>query len=222
VNPSASRRRDWGRTAASWDFTSAAGDSPAERYALYDGAVDRPATDSTWRWPMAVSTRVNLSGRDGTQATLRRPLCDMLEEYGRYTGHLHLIREAVDGVTCEDPLAAGSPDAHCHTYAMDNVVQQQVEAFNAHDLEAFVACYSEDVVIATGDGVEVSRGAAELRRDYGPLFEEVRPHAEVRAWVQRNTWVVADEVATFGDEVRSLLVAYRVNNGVIDRVLMLH
>ena len=30
---------------------------------------------------------------------------DMIEEYGRHTGHADLIREAVDGRTGEDPPA---------------------------------------------------------------------------------------------------------------------
>jgi hypothetical protein len=93
-----------------WEFTSAAEDRPAELYALYDGAVDRARK----RLAVALADggldqRVNFSGSDGTQATLRRLLCDMLEEYGRHTGHADLIREAVDGVTGEDPPAGWQP-----------------------------------------------------------------------------------------------------------------
>jgi hypothetical protein len=34
---------------------------------------------------------------------LRRLLIDMIEEYARHAGHADLIREAVDGLTGEDP-----------------------------------------------------------------------------------------------------------------------
>ena len=30
-------------------------------------------------------------------------LCDLIEEYGRHTGHADLLREAVDGRVGEDP-----------------------------------------------------------------------------------------------------------------------
>jgi len=48
---------------------------------------------------------VHLSRRDGRHASLRRLVCDLIEEYGRHTGHADLLREAVDGVVGEDPPA---------------------------------------------------------------------------------------------------------------------
>ena len=40
---------------------------------------------------------------NGEHASLRRLFTDLIEEYGRHTGHADLLREAVDGVTGEDP-----------------------------------------------------------------------------------------------------------------------
>jgi Protein of unknown function (DUF664) len=40
---------------------------------------------------------------------MRRLLCDLIEEYGRHTGHADLIREAVDGRVGEDPPAGWRP-----------------------------------------------------------------------------------------------------------------
>ena len=34
-----------------------------------------------------------------------------------------------------------------------NPVERQVDAYNAHDLDAFVACYTDDIV--TSDGIMV-------------------------------------------------------------------
>ncbi len=48
---------------------------------------------------------VHLSTDDGRQPSLRRLLCDLIEEYGRHTGHADLLREAVDGLVGEDPPA---------------------------------------------------------------------------------------------------------------------
>lgn len=87
-----------------WDFTSAADDSPEQLYALWDGAVTR----SRARFAAAMANGgldqlVHVSGPDGRHASLRRLICDLIEEYGRHTGHADLLREAVDGLTGEDP-----------------------------------------------------------------------------------------------------------------------
>jgi Protein of unknown function (DUF664) len=52
---------------------------------------------------------VEATDADGHHANLRRLLFDMLEEYGRHTGHADLLREAVDGRVGEDPPAGWRP-----------------------------------------------------------------------------------------------------------------
>ena len=94
----------------SWEFTSAAGDAPETLYALWDGAVER----SRERLAAAIANGgldqlVAAHAGDGQHASLRRLVCDMLEEYGRHTGHADLIREAVDGRTGEDPPPGWTP-----------------------------------------------------------------------------------------------------------------
>jgi hypothetical protein len=89
-----------------WEFTSAAEDTPEELYALWDGAVER----SRARLGAALADGgldqlVHASGPDGRQASLRRLVFDLIEEYGRHTGHADLLREAVDGRVGEDPPA---------------------------------------------------------------------------------------------------------------------
>jgi hypothetical protein len=93
-----------------WEFSSSAGQSPEELYALYDGAVER-ARGSV----RAVLEDRGLDGdsavalEDGTRASVRRVLFDLLEEYGRHTGHMDLVREAVDGRVGEDPPPDWTP-----------------------------------------------------------------------------------------------------------------
>jgi hypothetical protein len=87
-----------------WEFASAAEDSPEELYALYDGAVGRARE----RYAAALregglDQPVHASDDEGRHANLRRLLCDLVEEYGRHTGHADLLREAVDGLVGEDP-----------------------------------------------------------------------------------------------------------------------
>ncbi|MDX6234724.1 MAG: hypothetical protein QOH68_3842 [Nocardioidaceae bacterium] len=89
-----------------WEFTSAADDTPEQLYALWDGAVER----SRGRLNAALADGgldqpAHICGPDGRHASLRRLVFDLVEEYGRHTGHADLLREAVDGVVGEDPPA---------------------------------------------------------------------------------------------------------------------
>ena len=85
-------------------FTAAA--TPEQLYALWDGAVER----SRARLDASLANGgldqfVDISSSDGRHASLRRLVCDLIEEYGRHTGHADLLREAVDGLVGEDPPA---------------------------------------------------------------------------------------------------------------------
>jgi hypothetical protein len=87
-----------------WEFISAADDTPDQLYAYWDGAVER----SRARLAAALAAGgldqlVHTGWPDGRKVSLRRLVCDLIEEYGRHTGHADLLREAVDGRVGEDP-----------------------------------------------------------------------------------------------------------------------
>ncbi|MGH3167883.1 MAG: DUF664 domain-containing protein [Trebonia sp.] len=93
-----------------WEFKSAADDSPEYLYDLWDGAVER--SHARLRAVLAnggLDQSVHASMPDGRHASLRRLLCDMVEEYGRHAGHADLLREAVDGRVGEDPPSGWRP-----------------------------------------------------------------------------------------------------------------
>jgi hypothetical protein len=93
-----------------WEFTSASQQSPEELYALYDDAVAR-ARDTVRKTLEArgLDGDSAVTLEDGSKASVRRILFDLLEEYGRHTGHLDLVREAIDGRVGEDPPAEWRP-----------------------------------------------------------------------------------------------------------------
>lgn len=92
-----------GHDRTQWQFSLTDDETPDQVYALYDQAVAR----SRARLSDLIAT-----GRLDTQAhltfgeirpSIRRFVCDLIEEYGRHTGHADLIREALDGRVGEDP-----------------------------------------------------------------------------------------------------------------------
>lgn len=87
-----------------WPFTSAAQDTPEQLYALWDDTVERARTRlNAALTDGGLDQLVHVRAPDGRHASLRRLVCDMIEEYGRHTGHADLLREAVDGRVGEDP-----------------------------------------------------------------------------------------------------------------------
>ena len=95
-----------------WEIDSAADDTPERLYGLWDGAVERSRArlDAALAYG-GLDQSVHWASPDGRHASLRRLVCDLIEEYARHTGHADLIREAVDGRVGEDPPAGWRPRA---------------------------------------------------------------------------------------------------------------
>ena len=54
-------------------------------------------------------------------------------------------------------------------------VQAQVDAYNARDIDAFVAPYADDVVITDAGGRPIMAGVATIREEYGAMFAATGP-----------------------------------------------
>ena len=103
-----------------------------------------------------------------------------------------------------------------------DAVERQLEAYNAHDLMAFLACYYDYVVVEDAKGEVMMKGIGELRQMYGPLFDN---HPDVEAQVVHETrvgdYVVQEELVTgMGPEpVRAVAVFHmHEEEGTIDHV----
>jgi len=93
-----------------WDFNSAADDTAEELYLIWDSTAER----SRVRLKAALADGgldqpVHLEWPGRGHLSLRRLVCDLIEEYGRHTGHADLLREAVDGRVGEDPPRGWHP-----------------------------------------------------------------------------------------------------------------
>jgi hypothetical protein len=101
--PEVWRDNDWDRD-PDWEFTTAAQDPPELLYRLYDDAVarSRAAVSSAVR-DVGLGGDSGVELPDGSRASIRRILFDLVEEYARHLGHADLLREAVDGRSGEDP-----------------------------------------------------------------------------------------------------------------------
>ena len=102
-------------------------------------------------------------------------------------------------------------------------VDAQVAAYNDRDVEAFAACYAEDVVIEDADRNVLARGRAQVRERYGPFFAASPDlHAEIETRIRIGAHVIDEERVTgAGPEPRHAVAIYHVADGLIDRAQFL-
>lgn len=79
------------------------GTDPAAAYRRYDQAVAASRRIQEGLLQPGALDQPSALEFDGSQASVRRLVCDLIEEYGRHAGHADLLREAIDGRVGEDP-----------------------------------------------------------------------------------------------------------------------
>ena len=101
---------------------------------------------------------------------------------------------------------------------MDDPVEEHIRAYNARDLELFVACFSPDCVMEDARGAVLARGHADLRAHFGRVFaESPELHCEVLHRTRIGEYVVDEEHITgrVGGEQRGVVISH-VSEGAID------
>ncbi|MDR6867097.1 uncharacterized protein (TIGR02246 family) [Microbacterium resistens] len=102
-----------------------------------------------------------------------------------------------------------------------DTVQAQLDAFNAHDLAAFVSTYAPDAVI-TGVGPEPIEGADAIRAFYEPRLQNPELSCVIDTSVLFGTrWVVAQERVINAGVATETIATFDVVDGLISRASML-
>jgi hypothetical protein len=102
-------------------------------------------------------------------------------------------------------------------------VQAQLEAYNARDVERFIACYTPDVVIEDGAGNLLMQGHEAMRQRYGPMFAAYPDlHCRIVSRIRISDYVVDEERITGRSPNEEHAVAiYRVVGDLIAHVRFL-
>lgn len=107
----------------------------------------------------------------------------------------------------------------------EQVVQAQLDAYNAHDVEAFAATYGPDIRIYEHPGQLKMEGIERLRDSYGRLFASVPAlRASVGTRIVQGAFVIDHETVTgLANGGRMSAVAiYEVRDGLIRNVWFIH
>jgi hypothetical protein len=102
-------------------------------------------------------------------------------------------------------------------------VDAQVAAYNARDVDAFAACYAEDVVMEDAERNVLLRGREDLRREYAPFFAASPDlHAEIVTRIRIGAYVIDEERITGArPEALHAVAIYHMAGDLIDRVQFL-
>ncbi|MBU6371689.1 MAG: nuclear transport factor 2 family protein [Alphaproteobacteria bacterium] len=101
------------------------------------------------------------------------------------------------------------------------IAQKQLDAYNAQDLDAYMACFTPDCVIADLNGAVTQNGAGEIRARYAAMFAKFPQNkAELLHRIAHGTVVIDHErvVRAPGGEVFEAVAIYTVRDGLIARV----
>ena len=100
-------------------------------------------------------------------------------------------------------------------------VERQIELFNAHDLEGFLALFAEEVEVAEIPGTAAPTGKARLRELYAARFQ-ANPdlHASAEAQMVSGEFVIQKEKikGRAGKEPLVAVTIYQVKAGKIVRM----
>ena len=99
------------------------------------------------------------------------------------------------------------------------IVQEQLEAYNRHDVDAFLKTYSSEIKLYEFPKKELSTGLDAMRKTYGKLFERAPDlKARIAKRIVQGDYVIDHEELSSGGRKSTAVAIYRVKDGKIAAV----
>ncbi len=110
------------------------------------------------------------------------------------------------------------PDS-LRTFSPEELADQQLLAYNAHNLEAFLEPYSDDVeIFFLGSSIPNVKGKVAMRKEYSFLSKDEMLHCKLLNRVVQGNYVIDHEEITTRQGKFYGVAIYEVKNGKIARV----
>ncbi|WP_282080233.1 nuclear transport factor 2 family protein [Aquimarina algiphila] len=101
----------------------------------------------------------------------------------------------------------------------EHIVQKQVNAYNARDIDAFLSTYSDNISIYNYPNTIRFTGKEEMRTYYEEKFKkEPNLHCKIKHRIVLGNKVIDEEYVTYKDRNVSVAAIYEVENGKIIKV----
>jgi len=99
------------------------------------------------------------------------------------------------------------------------IVQKQLDAYNAKDVDAFMASYADDIKLYNYPNELLSEGQDQMRKDYISWFQRTPDlKASVNKRIVIGSKVIDEEQITANGKVFNTVAIYEVENGLITKV----
>lgn len=99
------------------------------------------------------------------------------------------------------------------------VVQRQLNAYNARDIEAFLDTYADDIELFDFPNTPISSGKETMRSRYGARFSTLKYlHCEIVDRIKYNNTIIDHERIKADDQMMEAVVIYEVKDGKIVKV----
>ena len=100
------------------------------------------------------------------------------------------------------------------------LVQGQLAAYNAHDLETFCTYFSEDVVVFDGRTQDILfTGMEAFRERYQNTFSNATLHCHLLNRIEQDNIIIDhEEVSGIAEGLVYAIAAYQIENGLIKQV----
>ena len=133
-----------------------------------------------------------------------------LEDYGLN----NITRLAVNPSETKLALVAESLEK-----SPEEIVQQQLEAYNSRDIDAFIATYSDTIKIYDFPEKLSSEGKEAMRENYKSFFEQTEDlNCEIKNRIVIGNKVIDEEYVTVNGNSFSAVAIYEIENGKIAKV----
>jgi len=105
----------------------------------------------------------------------------------------------------------------------ESIVQAQLDAYNRHDLEGFLAFYADDAVLVNYPDEITQTGKTQMRARYAKRFAQPGVHAEIISRIAFAHFIVDHERITSppSADIIEAVATYEVRDGKIVRVTFL-
>lgn len=108
----------------------------------------------------------------------------------------------------------------------ENVVQQQLDAYNAHDIDALMACYADAVQLFEHPATLLTSGTAQTRQRMAARLAEPNLHARLLNRMVLGNTVIDHELVTRtfpeGPGTLEILATYQVVGNKIARAWFIY
>jgi len=96
------------------------------------------------------------------------------------------------------------------------IIQKQVKAFNGRDLDGFVSCFADDVVVSRFPNEKMYQGNSKMKDNYERFFENVKSSSvEVVNRIILGNTIIDEEITKVDGRDGHQVAIYQVENGLI-------